>query len=211
MVAPIAFPGAAEWLVLSDDLLAGLVHALNNRVTALSVCAELASLGDAEMLTDGVLLTEMTRLQRVSALIGLLPARGHPPEALEIAPMLGDALAIHANHPRLRSIECTVAPEGALQPVRVPRWALLRLLLIFVDAAKGGAQDARRDSVTIRLSSDDRSVRLHAPARETEGAYAGEMASLCGGVLTRHGEELTLTLPSLAEVRRRERMEGAPG
>jgi hypothetical protein len=211
MVASISIPGAAEWLVLSDDLLAGLVHALNNRITALSVCAELASLGDAQMLADGVLLTEMSRLQRVGALIGFLPARGHAPEALELLPVLQDAIAIHANHPRMRSIECTAAPEGAMQPVRAPRWALLRLMLMFVDAAKGGAQDGRRDAVTIRLSSDERSVRLEAPARESEGAYAAAMASLCGGVLARDGEELLLTFPSLAELRRRERMEGMPG
>ena len=210
MVATLAVPGATEWLALSDELLTGLVHALNNRVTAISVCAELAGLGDEQMLRDGVLLGEVVRLQRVSAMIGLLSSQGHS-EALEIAPVLADAVEIHALHPRMRMVGCEVEVEGRVQPVRLPRWALLRLLLIVVDAAKGGAQDARRGAVTVRLSSDDRSVRLRTPARGSEGAYATEMATICGGVLARVDGELQLTLPSLAELRRHEQMERPAG
>ena len=206
MVAPISVPGAAEWLALSEALVAGLVHALNNRVTALSVCAELAALGDAEMLRGGVLVTEVARLQRVATLIGLLPARSHPAEAMEIGPVLDDAIAIHAQHPRTRAIESTVELEGAVQPVRAPRWALLRLLLLLLDAAKAEAQDAGRTAVMLQLSSDDQSVRVRVRARERAGAYAAEMARLCGGVLARDGEQLVLTVPSLPELRRRERM-----
>jgi hypothetical protein len=196
-------------VTLSDDLLAGLVHALNNRVTALSVCAELAGLGDDQMLTDGLLLAEVARLQRASALVGLLPARGHP-EALEIAPVLDDAIAIHAHHPRMRSVECSVEVVGPMQPVRAPRWALLRALLIIVDAAKGMAQDAQRGRTSVRLSSDERSVGVRASGRESEGAYASEMATLCGGTITREGEELVLSLPTLTELRRRERSGRSP-
>lgn len=205
MVAALAVPGAADWLTLSDELLAGLVHALNNRVTALSVCAELASLGDEQMLGQGVLLDEVGRLQRAAALVGLLPARGHA-EALEVAPVLADAIAIHSHHPRMRVIECSVEAQAGMQPVRVPRWALLRLLLVMVDAAKGAALDTPNASATLRLSSDDSAVRIRAVARESEGAYAIEMATLCGGMLTREGRELVLCLPSLSEVRRRERL-----
>jgi len=204
LVATLAVPGAADWLTLSDELLAGLVHALNNRVTALSVCAELASLGDEQMLGQGVLLDEVGRLQRSAALVGLLPARGHA-EALEVAPVLADAIAIHSHHPRMRVIECTVDAPAGMQPVRVPRWALLRLLLVMVDAAKGAALDAPNGSAIVRLTSDDSAVRIRAVARECEGAYATEMATLCNGVLTRRGTELELCLPSLSEVRRRER------
>lgn len=207
MVATIPMPAESEWLTLSDELLAGLVHALNNRVTALSVCAELASLGDEQMLADGVLRAEVERLQRVSALIGMLPARGHVPEALELAPVLEDAMAIHAQHPRRGAVECTVAGMKAAQPVRAPRWALLRLMLCVVDAVKAGAQHAGRADVTLRLSSDERSVRVRGLAREGENAYAAAMAARCGGAISRDGAELVLTLPALAELRRLEGVE----
>jgi hypothetical protein len=205
-----AVPGAAEWLALSDDLLAGLVHALNNRVTALSVCAELAGFGDKQMLSDGVLLTEVMRLQRASALVGLLPARGLA-EALEIAPVLDDAITIHSHHPRMRAIGCSVEVQGSMEPVRVPRWALLRALLFLVDAAKGGAQAAAQSTTTVRLRNGDGVVQVRAPAREIEGAYAVEMAAVCGGTLAREHGELVLSLPSLTELRRRERAAGVVG
>jgi hypothetical protein len=201
---PTVTAGAAEWLTLSDELLVGLVHALNNRVTALSVCAELTEFGDREVLGDGVLLAEVARLQRAGALLGLLPARGQA-EALEIAPVLHDAVAIHSHHPRSRTVRCAVEIIGTPQPVRVPRWALLRLLLIMIDAAKAvGRADERRE-VAIELSGDSETVRVRAPARLVESTYGVGMATLCGGVLAREGEELVLSLPSLTALRRDER------
>jgi hypothetical protein len=206
MTAALARPGVAEWVALADDLLAGLVHSLNNRVTAISVCAELAGLGDEQMLAGGMLSTEVARLQKASALLALLPARGHA-EALEIGPVLHDAVAIHAHHPRMRAVDCVVEIADATPPARAPRWALLRVLLLMVDAAKAGAQDAADASAIVRLSGDADVVRVRALVREAGGwgAYASEMAALCEGTLTRENEELVLTLPSLSELRRRER------
>jgi hypothetical protein len=199
-----AMPGASEWLALADDLLAGLVHALNNRITALSVCVELAGFGDEQMVKDGMLAVEIGRLQRAGALVGLIPARGQP-EALEIAPVLDDALAIHAHHPRMRGIECSAGVLGSPPPVRVPRWALLRLLLILVDEAKSAARESEQTAVTIELSGDERVLCVRAPARTSVGAYATAMATLCGGTLDRDDDDVVLTLPGLSEVRLRER------
>jgi hypothetical protein len=205
--ADLETPGAAEWLALSDDLLAGLVHSLNNRVTAISACAELAGLGDEQMLGGGVLVAEVARLQKASALVALLPARGHA-EALEIGPVLHDAVAIHAHHPRMRAVECVVEIVDAPPPVRAPRWALLRALLMMVDAAKAGVHEAPQGtSAIVRLAGDANAVRVHASARDGVGVYAAEMAALCGGTVSREDEELVLTLPSLTELRRREREE----
>lgn len=195
---------AAQWAELSDALLAGLVHMLNNRVTALSVCAELAAMGDAEMINGGVLTNEMQRLQHASALLGLLPSRPHQPEALELRAVLDDALALHAHHPRTRLVTCDVSAEDTMQPVRVPRWALLRLLLVLVDAAKEAAAASARSAV-VRLSSDERSARVHVLAPGNGGPCAGSMASLCGGELAREGDDLVLSLPTLALLRQRER------
>jgi hypothetical protein len=74
-----------------------------------------------------------------------------------------------------------------------------------VDAAKAAAQDARRTSVTLELSGDAESVRVRAATRDAAGAYAAEMAAVCGGTMARENETLVLTLPSLTELRRRER------
>lgn len=207
---PLGEPDRDEWSSLYDELLAGLVHGLNNRVTALSVCAELIALGDGQTASSGAMTIEVERLQRASALIALLPARNAASEALEVAPVLGDAIAIHAQHPRMRAIECVVEQSG-VQPVRVPRWALLRVLLLVVHAAKVAAEEERRERVTLYLTGDADSVTVRVLARGDGGAYAAAMAARCGGVLTREAGELALTLPSLGEVRRRELLARAAG
>jgi hypothetical protein len=197
--------GAHEWLALSDAILAGLVHALNNRLTALSVCAELAGAGDDQAASSGILTTELVRLQHACALLAQLPARGLMPEAVELVPVIRDAIALHSHHPRLRAVECEIEQTEALHPVRVPRWALLRLCLILVDVAKQTAGATGLPRATLRLSGDDGAVRVHARAAVDLGAYTAAMAEACGGEVQRDGEDLVLTLPSLHELRRRER------
>ncbi len=199
----ISAAAAAQWAALSDELLAGLVHMLNNRVTALSVCTELAVMGDSEMVTGGVLTTEMGRLQRASALIGLLPSRPHQPEALELRPVLDDALALHAHHPRTRLVASDVGMDDSMEPVRAPRWALLRLMLMLVEAAKTAAA-ASSCTATIRLTSDEREASVRVTAPGDGGPYAAAMAGLCGGQLAREGDDLVLTMPTLRLLRQRE-------
>jgi len=160
-------------------------------------------MGDEEMVSGGVLTTEMGRLQRASALIGLLPSRPHQPEALELRPVLDDALALHAHHPRTRLVACDVAVDDPMQPVRAPRWALLRLMLVLVDAAKSAAA-ASASSATIRLASDERAARVRITAPGDAGPYAAAMAALCGGQLAREGDDLVLTMPTLLHLRQRE-------
>ena len=196
--------GAAQWAQLCDALLAGLVHMLNNRVTALSVCAELAAMGDDQMISDGLLTTEVRRLQAASAMLGLMPPRPHQPEAIELRPVLDDALSLHAHHPRMRLVECEVVVETGMQPVRAPRWALLRRMIALVDAAKEAAA-AAATRAAFHLSSDVREVRLRIVTPSDGGAYGAEMAARCSGVLARDGESLVLTLPSLLALRQRER------
>jgi hypothetical protein len=90
-------------------------------------------------------------------------------------------------------------------PVRVPRWALLRLCLLMVDAAKRAGIAAHANSVTVRLSGDETIVRARIVSTEPLRAYAMSLAVLCGGVVRHAHGEVLLELPSLLEVRRREK------
>jgi hypothetical protein len=87
----------------------------------------------------------------------------------------------------------------------VARWTLLRLLLLVVHAAKGAAEAARRERVTLYLTGDTASVTLRVFAAG-DGVHAAALAERCGGALAHVGDELRLTLPSLTEVRRREQL-----
>src|SRR5688572_29388771 len=53
-----------DWRTISEELLQGLVHALNNRVAALSAFVELAKLGDEDGDPLIVLPTEIAQLHR---------------------------------------------------------------------------------------------------------------------------------------------------
>ena len=65
--------------------------------------------------------------------------------------------------------------------------------------------------VTVQLSSDDRTVLVRVTTRTMTGVYASALGALCGGALMQEDNELTLVLPSLTEVRRRERTDSRAG
>jgi hypothetical protein len=198
-----------DWATISNDLLQGLIHALNNRVAALSAFLELARLGDAvDPLAE--LPGEITHLQGLSALFALLPERRTQAEALELSTALDDAIRLHEHHPRFRAERYEVRYEGTAIPVRAPRWALVRTLVMLLHAAKRdeGATGGR-DAVSVVVRADEvtMSVRVTAAAASRDLIAA---AGLAGGSIAREAETLVFRLPSLAELRRRERQTGTP-
>ncbi len=193
-----------EWIPLLEDLLRGLVHAMNNRVTALSAFAELAALDDGGLEID-MLRQEVHRLHQVSSLVSVLASRSDELESLELSAVLETALEIHGHHPRMRSVPCTLEKAGAILPVRVPRWAMLRLALLMIDAAKRAGGESHATTVAVWLSGDESAVRLHLVSRDALGVDAAELAALCGGALSHAKGEVVLELPSLLEIRRREK------
>jgi hypothetical protein len=195
-----------DWATLSDELLQGLVHALNNRVAALSAFVELARLGDEEADPVTVLPAEIAQLHRVNGLFGLLPQRGSEPEALELPLVLDDALRLHEHHPRLRAERCAVVHEGTPLPVRAPRWALLRVLLMLVDAAKRTADSVQgRGGAPVRVIGDPTTVSVYVATPAEPSPALVSLAERCGGMCSREGDELVLHLPSILELRRREK------
>ena len=195
-----------DWATLSDELLQGLVHALNNRVAALSAFIELSRYEDEETDPLVVLPAEIEQLHRVNGLFSLLPARGSEPEALELPLVLDDALRMHEHHPRLRGERCQVVREGMPLPVRAPRWALFRVLLLLIHAAKRSADTVQgRGGSPLRVVGDATYVSVHAMTLAEASDSLKSLAQRCGGTCAREGEELVFRLPSILEVRRRER------
>jgi hypothetical protein len=199
----------AAWVELSDALMRGLVHALNNRITALSALAELAALGDDVLTAQRVLPSELARLHEVNMMFRLLLTEEMPPEAMELVPVLDDALALHAHHSRLRSVRCEVVHRGTILPVRAPRWALLRLLLLLLEYARehadGEGTDGQPGVAVLQIAGGEASIDLTVSVRSESGHYARAMAELCGGRLEVGADRITACLPTLLEVRRAER------
>ncbi len=194
-----------EWVTLSEALTRGLLHALNNRITALGAFAELAAMGDDEFTPERVLPDELARLQKVNGLFRLLLSEDAGPEPLQLDPILDDVLALQVHHPLLRSLRVNLDQRQPLQPVRVPRWSLIRLLLLFLQAAKQSADARKLDAASLSLSSDEQAVTLRARTDGVPMGYATAMAGRCGGELTTRGGESTLRLPTLLALRTRER------
>jgi hypothetical protein len=215
---PAPQPGHAplidDWRTISDELLQGLVHALNNRVAALSAFVELAKLGDEDGDPLTVLPTEIAQLHRVNALFALLPERKSEAEALDLRAVLDDAILLHQHHPRLRGEQVAVTYEGAPGAVRAPRWALVRAMVMLVHAARHAEEAGRRGGESaLRVHADDTAVSVHIVTARSPSEDLVALAARCDGQVTRTGDELVLTLPSLRELRRRERRardEGAP-
>lgn len=192
------------WTVLGEELLRGLVHAANNRVTALSAYAELAGL-EGESLDPAMLRQEVRRLHQVTTMIGVLATRTSTSEALEVRVALEQALALHAHHPRTGMTACTIAPSGLLLPVRVRPWALLRLLLLMVDTAKGEGETGGAPPAVIHLSGDEAEILVSVSATTPLRSPATSLARLCGGALTYSANVAELRLPSLLALRASER------
>ena len=198
-------PAGDDWRTISEDLLKGLVHALNNRVAALSAFVELAKLGDEEEDPLTVLPLEIAQLHQVNTLFGLLPQRSAEPEPLELRAVFEEALRLHEHHPRFRAEPVDLTFEGAPNAVRAPRWALMRLLVMLVHAAKREARSGRVRGAVVRVHGGDTTITVRIPTSEASSADLAMLAERCGGRLERTTDELVLTMPSLRELRRRER------
>ena len=205
---PRGVPISDDWRTISEELLQGLVHALNNRVAALSAFVELARFGDEEGDPLTVLPQEIAQLHQVNGLFALLPERRSDPEALELRVVLDDAIRLHEHHPALRGERVAVAYEGAPGAVRAPRWALVRAMVMLVHIAKrtreatpGGGDAA------LRVRGEHASVEVHVLTPMEPSTDLVALAERCSGEIAREHDELVLRLPSLRELRRREREE----
>jgi hypothetical protein len=198
-----------SWTTLSEALMRGLVHALNNRVAALSALSELVALGDDGSTTQRILPSELARLQQVNVLFRLLLTEELPMEAMELAPVLDDALALHAHHSRLRTVRCDVVREGNILPLRVPRSSLLRLLLLLLEHGKRHAESLDTAVTVLHVRGTEASISLTVSAVEGPCDDTRALTVRCGGTLESGDGEIIVHLPTLLELRRNERAKAA--
>ncbi len=186
-------------MVLYENLLAGIVHSMNNVVTLLGMSLELASTDDARG-DIASLRSEVAQLEQLIALTATLASRSAREEALELREVLEIALTIHALNPSTRAVRCAVHVVGFIAPVRVPRPALLRVLLLMIDGAKQG-DGAEAAPVRIDISGDADRVFVRAPFRGVPSRDAVAFAATCGGILAVQEGCVVFELPSLQRLR----------
>jgi hypothetical protein len=200
--------GIEEWLDLMDQALQGLHHALNNRIGSLSAHLELLQLDGLPADGSGFdgVTAELTRLEDCSRLVRLLPRDSvAAEEPLILDDVVADVFAIHRFLHAVRDVAVTIVPTRFVEPVRVERWALVRVLTLLLNDAKRLA--ARLNApVRVVAESDDQWVRIEMrvgapPVAETPtsavGRYAEIVAKSFGGAVARRAGAVELRLPTL--------------
>ncbi len=199
--------GSESWSRLSEELIAGIHHALNNRMATLSAVGQVL---ESELPADhplaGALGTEVTRLESTTSMLRLLE-RGGGGEPVQLSASLADVSALLALHHRLRDVELVADVPAELHPLWVDPIALVRALLLMAVQAAG--EGAHRVEVVARGDDEVVEVRITAGGEAAAGAEAGladagAMLGAWGGRVVEEGGALIATLPTLAAVRRRE-------
>lgn len=216
---------------IRDGILRGVAHALSNRVAALSGVAGLVDFGNLPLNRLSLALgSEVSQLGQLVEMVRLLPSDARPRgEAIELRTLLPAVVALHALHADLRDVACTVQDDRNAQPVHLGRSVFVHAVLLLVDVAK---RDALRGRGTVLLSYRGDSTwvtvaveSLGGVTLPTGGGSADEERELRRGLAAAvaqldpslivdvkprserpgNGLRLELRLPTLLEVRRRER------
>jgi signal transduction histidine kinase len=204
---------AAEvWLPVSAELIAGVHHALNNRVGALSAVTQVleGEMDPAHPLRLA-LADEVKRLQAtVRALTLLARPADAAPEPVLLPDLLPGITELFGLHHGVRDTECEVRVDDGVLPLYCEPTLLAHLLLTLLIAAGEAAREAGT-GVRLHASGDAREVvvTIEPEGEETPRVEAlGEWAEELGGAVSGGAGRYELRLPTLPEVRRRERESG---
>ena len=213
---------------IRDGILRGVAHALSNRVAALSGVAGLVDFGNLPPnRLSQALGSEVSQLGQLVEMLRLLPSDVRPRgEAIELRTLLPAVVALHAD---LRDVACTVQDDRNAQPVHLGRSVFVHAVLLLVDVAKRDALRGR-GSVSLSYRGDSTWVTVAVESlggvtlptgggsadeeRELRRGLAAAVAQLDPSLIVDvkprserpgNGLRLELRLPTLLEVRRRER------
>lgn len=174
--SPIDAPGNwyELWSIVSDTLIGGLQHALNNRVAAVSALSQILAADPAEGRTlIRSLVDEVARLEGVVALLGQLRrSRTSRPEPVQLHELVEGLPALLAHNIHLREVRFASRFDSEVIPVLVERDQLTRILLTLLLSAGLAAERCGSRKVQIAIRGDDEVVELEVGA-ELPAAEAG--------------------------------------
>jgi hypothetical protein len=126
-------------------------------------------------------------------------------ESLILDDVVADVLAIHRYLHDVRDVQVTIVPTRYVEPVRVERWAAVRVLTLLFNDAKRLAK-ASGAGVRASTESDEQWVRVELRVgtppivdvpTSARGRYAELVAEGFGGLVTRKAGAVELRLPTL--------------
>jgi hypothetical protein len=141
-----------SWLRLSDGLIAGIHHALNNRMAALGAAGQVleADLTPGHPLS-GLLSGEVQRLENTVTLLRLLTDGDTGLQPIEVAETLKEAQQLFAIHHSLRDTRLEVSCQAGLLPLWAQPSVLLRATLLCIVVASDRSQ-GRHNTINLEVS-----------------------------------------------------------
>ncbi len=136
----------SERLAMIGRMLSGVAHELNNPLTAVVGLTE-------EFPLDEVPPRMRDRIELVRGLLEDVRGEGRNLEALSLADVVDDVLAVRGDHLRATGIECRVEIDDRDLPVHGDREQLTQLLLNLVLNAEQAVADRPEGTRTIRIST----------------------------------------------------------
>ena len=210
--------GPAElWLPVSAEIISGVHHALNNRLGALSAVAQVleGEMGSAHPLRNA-LAEEVDRMQTTVRTLTLLPRRaGAGPEPVYLPDLIGSVVELFGFHHGVRDTKCVVSGTGDVLPLYCEP-TLLAHLLITLLVTVGEAARAAGSGVLLGYAGNEAEVTMTVaadPAIESDWTLNADAlrawADELGGEVEGTGAGFVVRLPTLPEVRRREKEMGS--
>ena len=196
--------GITGWTALSDRVLAGIVHSLNNRIAALEATLLTFEPGDSPDDLVHALTKESDRLKECVATLRTVV--GEPNAAAEpctIADLFAQAAVLARYHPELRDLTFTLDDRGA-SPVRLRARRAAHALLVLLASAR--RSDDR--SAVVVAEGNDEWTNVSVPAPQDIGSAvtsARELVEPDGGTVALEHERIVIRLPTLATVRKWDR------
>ncbi|MDB4917751.1 MAG: hypothetical protein JWM95_5395 [Gemmatimonadetes bacterium] len=199
----VHLPGFSDWADLSGALIHGLSHAFTNRIASLTSYMQLMKFGEGEFSADVFLPVEIQRLQDLNIAMRLLIPRDEQPSAMELAPLLREALALHSHHGSAYAQETELVVTGEALPVRIAPSDLISLLLLLIDQSSTHHRQRGETRVVHTLVCEDLTVALHLSGAGPVTPYMTAVAAECGAQLATTAGGVSLTLPTLLALRMR--------
>ncbi|MFN8581257.1 MAG: hypothetical protein U0163_09815 [Gemmatimonadaceae bacterium] len=193
-----------QWLRVSEKVLKGLNHKLTNRVAALEAVVAIAEPNgapDPELIA--ALAKETAELHQLLRLFRLMPAEPFAePEPSRLQDIVPSVLALHRHHADLKEIPFELHADEYAHPILVRQSALLRCLLVLLEAAAGraalGDDSCPRGHEQVQ---NDVVITIEGPAPPAQLIFSGEgslLHAVRSALAHAHGAVDAIATPSTA-------------
>src|SRR5690606_13153679 len=163
----------SSWVRLSDGLIGGIHHTLNNRMAAMSAVAQIveSDLPEDHPLT-GSMLRELRRFESSVTLLTLLMG-SEGAEPVQVETIVAGAARLFEMHHSMRDLQLRVEMASELYPLYLEASALRRALMIVLAVASRRARAGNRE-VVLEVVGDERAVVITVSAVGDADAPDGE-------------------------------------